>query len=265
MERPIRLFDRYQESDDEGSRLPTPISTRRRPPVSTLNRDPSLSEKLVRTVPSWPNPLSEPLNASSTHFEPAVDRQDEAAGSITDSVIVPHSIEASVRNISPAPSAHPMTTSRPTSLVVTTPTTTQEQSLTNLLAEISAWQSHDNGVPPDLASRLRLKKQKQSHSGLSTPLHNPSWVRKKQRVLEDLCRQCNTFKSNNIIEVYGLKESWQYDILVCWLHGNLHIWTRELRWPPGYVDLDLDNKEEEQGAEGGDLKSVFTFATDTSK
>lgn len=203
--------------------------------------------------------------ASSTHFEPAVDSQDEAAGSITDSVIVPHSIEASVRNVSPAPSARPMTTSRPTSLVATTPTTTQEQSLTNLRAEISAWQSHDDGVSPDLASRLRLKKQKQSHSGLSTPLHNPSWVRKKQRALEDLCRQCNTFQSNNIIEVYGLKESWQYDILVCWLHGNLHIWTRELRWPPGYMDLDLDNKEEEEGAEGGDLKSVFTFAKDTSE
>ena len=31
--------------------------------------------------------------------------------------------------------------------------------------------------------------------------------------------------------------------------------------------LDLDNKEEEEeeGAEGGDLKSVFTFATDTSE
>ena len=48
-------------------------------PVSTLNRDPSLSEKLVRTVPSWPNPLSEPLNASSTHFEPAVDSQKHPA------------------------------------------------------------------------------------------------------------------------------------------------------------------------------------------
>lgn len=180
-------------------------------------------------------------------------------------MVVPRSVGAGVRNVSPAPSARPKTTSRPTSLVATTSATIQDQSLTNLRAEISAWQSHDDGVPSDLASRLRLKKQKQSHSGLSTPLHDPSWVRKKQRVLEGLCRQRITFQSNKIIEVYGLKESWQYDILVCWLHGNLHIWTRELRWPPGYVDLDLDNKEEEEGAEGGDLKSVYTFATDTSK
>ena len=35
--------------------------------------------------------------------------------------------------------------------------------------------------------------------------------------------------------------------------------------PPGYVDLDLDDKEEEEGAEGEDLKSVFTFAADTSE
>lgn len=89
-------------------------------------REKNMFEKLVRTVPSWPNPLSEPLNASSTHFKPAVDSRDEAAGSITDSVIVPHSIEASVRNVSPAPSARPITTSRPTSLVAITPTTTQE-------------------------------------------------------------------------------------------------------------------------------------------
>lgn len=64
--------------------------------------------------------------ASSTHFEPAVDSQDEAAGSITDSVLVPHSIEASVRNVSSAPSARPMTISRSTSLVAITSTTTQE-------------------------------------------------------------------------------------------------------------------------------------------
>ncbi|KAL9069021.1 MAG: hypothetical protein Q9161_005779 [Pseudevernia consocians] len=86
LQRPFRLLD--QESDDKGNRLL----------ISTSNRDPSPSEKLIRTVSSCPSPLSEPLNASSTHFEPAVDSQDEAAGSITDSVIVTHSIEASVRN-----------------------------------------------------------------------------------------------------------------------------------------------------------------------
>lgn len=207
-------------------------------------------------------------------------RQDEAAGSsTTDAVIVPDSIEVpqstepSVRNLSPAPSARPTTSSRPTSpvAITTTPTTIhQEQSLTNLRAEISAWQTHDYGVPSDLASRLRLKKQKPRHNGLPTPLFKPSWVRKKQRRLEHLCHQRITFQAYNMIEVYGVKETWQYDILVCWLHGNMHIWTRQLRWPPGYVDLDLDNKEEEEDkeekerAEGEDQLSVYTFASDTS-